>query len=254
MNFRRIVAALVLCLDLTPTWAIEARGVPPQVSTPHSELVGDCTEVSVQPRPLPPRPALRRSTHASRPRRHRRRHAIAHKRPVLQRHHLRHRARRPRHLAPHRPHSAGKQVSLHRLSYPSPLCAKRSHLINALIGLPDNEYAATQPPIPPEETAEVGNITTLPPFWPTPGAGIVDYPPVIFPYTPIYPPGPGPILLPPVPPVGPNPPVTPPVVTIPRAPEPAAWAMMSIGFALIGGSLRARVRRYSGSQARSSPA
>jgi hypothetical protein len=131
--------------------------------------------------------------------------------------------------------------------YPSPICAKRSHLINALIGLPDYDEAVTQPPIPPVETAEVGNITTLPPFWPTPGSGTVDYPPTVFPYTPIYPPGPGPIVLPP------NPPVPPPVSPIPSAPEPGAWIMMSLGFALAGREMRRKPRGYSGSQARSSP-
>jgi hypothetical protein len=256
MGVRRIVAALVILLDLTPTWAIEVRNAPPPVSTAHGEVPADCIETSVQATPLPPRPVLRRATHAYRPKRHHRVRAGAHRRPAARRKHVnqvkhrKHRARHRHRAAPHHPHAAARTVR--RISYPSPICAKRSHLINALIGLPDQDEAVTQPPVPPEETADVSHVTT-PPSWPTPGSGVVDYPTTIFPYTPIYPPGPGPIILPPVPPVGPNPPLPPPVFPISGAPEPGSWIMMGTGFALIGGSLRRTRRSYSGAQARSSP-
>ena len=230
MRFRQAVAAFIMILALTPTWAIGAEGVPAQISTPRSELTGDCNETSVQPTSLPNRPVLHRLTHSSRPRRHRRHHASRPKRAVAHHTHPRHRARHRRHhLARHRPHSGTKRIALHRLSYPSPLCAKRSHLINALIGLPDQDYAVTQPPIPPEETTQIGDITTLPPLWPTPGGGTVDYPIIFFPYTPIFPPGPGPILLPPVPPLPPLAPPPLPLAELAPAPplEPAAPPLTS---------------------------
>ena len=254
MRVRRIIAALLLCLDLTPTWAIETKGAAPPASTAHQEISPDCVETNVQISPLPARPALRRATHAHKPTRHRHAHAKAHKRTVVHRKNLGHRKHRVLHRRPlAASHRRPASARLHRLSYPSPICAKRSHLINALIGLPDYDEAVTQPLIPPVETAEIGTITTLPPFWPTPESGTVDSPPTIFPYTPIYPPGPGPIILPPVPPVGPNPPLPPPVFPIPSAPEPGAWMMISLGFALAGRAMRRRARGYSGSHARSSP-
>jgi hypothetical protein len=254
MAVRQIIAVLVIFLDLTPTWAIGARNASPPASTPQKEVPADCVETSMQVTPLPPRPALRRATHAYKPKRHPHAHLGAHKRPFAHRKHVKHRKHRARHRRPAVAHHRRAMARIvHRVSYPSPICAKRSHLINALIGLPDQDEAVTQPPVPPEETADVGNVTTPPPFWPTPGGGVVDYPTTIFPYTPIYPPGPGPIILPPVPPVGPNPPLPPPVFPISGAPEPGGWMMMSAGFAFIGGSLRRRMWFYSGSQARSSP-
>ena len=78
---------------------------------------------------------------------------------------------------------------------------------------------------------------------PPPGGG-----PVIFPAIPPPPGGGGGVILPPpviTPPV--TPPVTPPIVIPPppttgAVPEPSTWAMMLIGFAMIGRSLRARRR------------
>ena len=77
---------------------------------------------------------------------------------------------------------------------------------------------------------------------PLPGGG----PPVVFPGITPPPGGGGGIIIPPiveVPPV--TPPVIPPVIppTIPGVPEPASWAMMLLGFALIGQAIR-RDRRH----------
>ena len=129
------------------------------------------------------------------------------------------------------------------------MCDKRSSFINELIGLPDNEYEVTQIPVAYVTPDVVDVATVLPP---------------IIPYTPIYPPGPGPIILPPVgpgspPPVFPHvtPPVTPPVgppITLPvtttpvittPVPEPASWMTMLFGFALVGGLARRRRRATS---------
>jgi len=74
--------------------------------------------------------------------------------------------------------------------------------------------------------------------------------PIIFPpYVPLYPIGPGPVILPPIgpitppPPIGPpNPPITPPVAPA-ALPEPGSWVTMLIGFGLIGASARSRRSR-----------
>ena len=77
---------------------------------------------------------------------------------------------------------------------------------------------------------------------PSPGAG-----PVVFPAIPPPPGGGGGVIIPPpaiTPPV--TPPVTPPIVIPPppsgAVPEPSTWAMMMLGFAMIGRALRVRAR------------
>lgn len=119
-------------------------------------------------------------------------------------------------------------------------------MINALIGLPDISNDVTQTPVVAEDMAPVREMPETALSLPTGGGGMIDTPRVFFPYTPIYPPGPSPIIFPIAPPIGPNPPITPPVtppVTIPSAPEPAGWAMMTLGFALIGALRRRDARR-----------
>ena len=107
-------------------------------------------------------------------------------------------------------------------------------------------------PVPPAEVlppppAPLYNVVAggpgAPVAAPPPGGG-----PVIFPAIPPPPGGGGGVILPPpviTPPV--TPPVTPPIVIPPppttgAVPEPSTWAMMLIGFAMIGRSLRARRR------------
>jgi PEP-CTERM motif-containing protein len=84
-----------------------------------------------------------------------------------------------------------------------------------------------------------------------PGASIAAPPsgsgPVVFPAIPPPPGGGGGVIIPPpaiTPPV--TPPVTPPIVIPPppagAVPEPSTWAMMILGFAMIGRALRVRAR------------
>jgi len=82
--------------------------------------------------------------------------------------------------------------------------------------------------------------------WPTEGGG---GPGPFTPYFPISPVMPAPVILPPFPPVNPTAPVTP-IVPIPL-PEPGSWAMMVLGFGLLGASVRSRHVARAGSKTRS---
>jgi hypothetical protein len=189
---------------------------------------------------LPPRPSLRRATHAYKPRAHHRRHKpVAHRKSVAHRGHVRPRHRRAHHARPHHT-KAAKHLVLHRLSYPSPLCERRARMINDLIGMPDTGYEVTQAPVIAEAMPEQNGLIDISPIGPGAMTIGTPSPPVIFfPYTPIYPLGPGPVLLPPIGPPGP-PPITP---TAPTAvPEPGSWALMLIGFGFIGSTQRKRRR------------
>ena len=247
----RRIFALMLCVDLPLATAAEAQSdsppAAPAASAPtgaNAPLLADCIEKRLLTSSPPKRKA------APRPKRHVR-HGVAkkivHKKPAP-RTHAAARPKRPRHALHRRPASP-QHVILHRVLYASPLCDKRSSFINELIGLPDNEYEVTQIPVAYVTPDVVDVATVLPP---------------IIPYTPIYPPGPGPIILPPVgpgspPPVFPRvtPPVTPPVgppITLPvtttpvittPVPEPASWMTMLFGFALVGGLARRRRRATS---------
>jgi len=103
--------------------------------------------------------------------------------------------------------------------------------------------APAAPIIPPPAGTPLYNVVNSAPVVPavaaTPAPGA---PPVIFPgFTP-PPGGGGGIIIPPIvetPPVTPPPVVTPP--TTPAVPEPTTWAMMLLGFAMIGFAVRKRV-------------
>ena len=210
-------------------------------------LLADCTETVVRSSPLPPRPVLRRTTLAAgppKPRHHN--HRIAKKpRPHV---HRKHRVRHHRHRLTHhpvahrRPAGAQPQQVLHRLSYASPLCAERSPAMNTLLGLPP--YEVTQIPVAVEPTP-LGNPTVSPPGIVEVGGGFTPPTPtpvVILPYTPIYPAGPGPVLVPigPLPPLPPQPPLPPPPAVPQLVPEPESWAMMILGISMVGGAIRRR--------------
>ena len=245
MYLARIFVALILCVDLPLLAAVEAQGnsppVGPQESPPATSrppLLADCTETRFLPSP-PSRPLRRRATHASKPHaRHVAGKKIARKKAVHRRRHAAARpSKRPRHSAHRRAAPHAKHVVLRRVTYASPLCDRRTPFINDMIGLPDNEYAITQTPVPADTTITAPTIAVVGPAAP-------DTPVSLLPYTPLYPLGPGPIVLPPVrpapplpPPVGP--PVTPPVTPSP-VPEPASWTTMIFGMALAGGLIRRR--------------
>lgn len=111
--------------------------------------------------------------------------------------------------------------------------------------LPKMRHAAPPSPLaaivgpPPEAIPPVAagpapgtplyNVVSSPPA--------AESPPIVFPAMPPPPPGGGGIIGPPVITQVP-PPVTPP----PAVPEPGTWAMMLVGFAFIGGTLRFRAR------------
>jgi hypothetical protein len=111
---------------------------------------------------------------------------------------------------------------------------------------PASPYAllAGPPPVPaviPPVAAPLFNTVTgipgviVPAAAPGPG-GTPGGPP-IFPEIP-PPGGGGGVVVPPVVPQAPGTPGTPGTPNVPAVPEPASWAMMLIGFALIGGMLR----------------
>jgi hypothetical protein len=262
----RAVCALVafaMIFDLPMTASVEAQTVAPTVdksaaNTPlaaQSGLIADCAETAYMPSPLPERPTLRRATYASKPgvpHRHRARpkkrtHRVVHAKKASHIRKATHAKRKVLHRRPaaHRP--AAKRPILHRVTYASPLCAKRSTVLNDMLGLPD--YDITQPAIAGDA---VPGTTSLPAFIDVPpvigtGSGPITGGgtgpgPITFPGGPIYPVGPGPIVVEPTPPVGP-PVVTPPVTPPSSVPEPASWAMMIMGMMLVGSSLRRMPRR-----------
>ena len=243
MYLARIFVAVILCVDLPLLAAVEAQGssssIPRQESPPATSqppLLADCTETRFFPA-SPSRPLRRRATHASKPHaRHVAGKKIARKKAAHRRRHAAARpSKRPRHPAHRRAAPRAKHVVLRRVTYASPLCDKRTPFINDMIGLPDDEYAITQAPVPADATITQPTVAVVGPAAP-------DTPTSVLPYTPLYPLGPGPIILPPVgpappapPPVGP--PVTPPVTPIP---EPASWTTLIFGMALAGGLIRRR--------------
>ena len=100
-----------------------------------------------------------------------------------------------------------------------------------MLGLP----GITQPPVVAESTANIGPLPLFINLPPVIGTG-----PIVFPGGPLYPVGPGPIIIgPPGPPVGP--PVAPPISS--PVPEPASWATMLIGLLLVGGMRRRAAKR-----------
>ena len=256
MRLVRVLVAFALVLDLPMTASASVPNVSPAVEKAHpsearggqSPLLADCAETVIMPSPLSPRPALRRATYAAGPTRPRRHHVRPKRKAPVHRviRHAPHKTVHHRHRHPisHRP--ADRRAVLHRVTYASPLCAKRSEVINDMLGLP--EYDVTQPPIVADSTPDnlPAFIDVSPVFGPDTGGGggpTGPGPVIIPPIGPIFPPGPGPIIIgppgPPGPPVTPpGPPVTPPVVS--NAPEPSSWATMLMGMALIGGSVRRR--------------
>lgn len=104
-------------------------------------------------------------------------------------------------------------------------------------------------PVPPAEelpppAAPLYNVVAGGPGAPVPAPPIGGGGGVVFPGIPGAPGGGGGVVLPP-PAIGPpvTPPVTPPVVVPPQTgsvPEPSTWAMMLLGFAIIGRGLRRR--------------
>jgi hypothetical protein len=261
MKFVNVLVASLLAINLPLTAAADAQASVGAVSradaapAPRSALLAaDCKETAVMPVSLPPRPAVRRATFASKPTHHARpahkRHKPAVKKRAIGKHKAtkhkatKHRPKHRRHPAAHRPGPASLRV--HRVTYASPLCDQRSSVMNTMLGLDD--YAITQPPeaaMAPGIDDAVLNAPDL--FGYTGGGGggtgSPTGPIVIFPGGPTFPTGPtGPIIiLPPVGPVGPVGPVTPP--TTPSAvPEPNSWATMMIGMMLVGGAVRRRQR------------
>jgi hypothetical protein len=256
MNFLRVLVACLLAINLPLTAAVYSQAATFQVNrtdataaTPRSALLAaDCKETTVMPASLPPRPTLRRATFAAKPvHRHHasavhKPHKRAIKRHVGRRHHAtKHHPRHRRHPAPHRARRA--PLRLHRVTYASPLCDQRSSAMNSILGLPD--YEITQPPEAATAAAIEDAMFDVPPVLGYTGNGGTGGPGPIFPGGPIFWTGPGPVIVIPVGPVGPVPPVGPVIPPIPPAavPEPASWAMMMIGMALVGGSMRGRQRR-----------
>jgi hypothetical protein len=106
--------------------------------------------------------------------------------------------------------------------------------------------APPAPPVVPAPSTPLFNVVNAAPTPPVPVAAVAPpgAPPVIFPG--FIPPGGGGVIIPPPQTPPDTPPVTPPVIppvippTTPGIPEPATWAMMLIGFAMIGGGVRRR--------------
>ena len=251
MRVHKGLIIFVIGAILPMTAAVEARdGVgqitPPNVfpsnGGPKSALIADCPETTFLPSPLAPRPVLHRATHASRPARpHRHRKATPHKKPVVHRKHraVRHLAHK-RHPVPHRRAAHPTRARLHKVTYASPLCGERSQTINDLIGLPD----VTELPVAATGSDVPNQVFDLPALVGGGGTTGPTGPGVGFPTGPGFPGGPtGPIV--PVPPVVPPTPPTPPTPPIPpippvAVPEPASWATMMLGMALVGRSMRRR--------------
>lgn len=104
---------------------------------------------------------------------------------------------------------------------------------------PPSPLAAIVGPPPPEAIPPVagGPAPGTPLYNVVSGPPAAESPPIVFPAMPPPPPGGGGIIGPPVITQVP-PPVTPP----PAVPEPGTWAMMLVGFAVIGGTVRFRAR------------
>jgi hypothetical protein len=248
MRLLHALIAFSLTANVQAAGAAEGKDKPSRTDQPTTRsgtggaLLADCTETVVRPSPLPPRPVLRRATLAGGPtkaRHHHRRIAKKARPHVHRKHRPRHQGHRPVHRrAHHRPAATRSPPILHRVSYASPLCAERSPAMNTLLGLPP--YEVTQTPVAVEPTP-LGTPTIS-----TPALVEVDLttpppaPVIIFPYTPIYPAGPGPVLVP----LGPEPPPPPPALPRP-VPEPGSWAMMLLGILMVGGAIRRRRRKLS---------
>ena len=132
--------------------------------------------------------------------------------------------------------------ALHERALPKVRRPGAASPLAGIVGAAPVPPAEVLPPPAPLYTVVAGG-PGAPVAAPPPGGG-----PVIFPAIPPPPGGGGGVILPPpviTPPV--TPPVTPPIVIPPppttgAVPEPSTWAMMLIGFAMIGRSLRARRR------------
>lgn len=243
MKLIHVLVASVSILNLPLIAMTEAQAAPGDLTRtapapkPRSTLLAaDCKETAIMPAALPARPTQRRATIASHPTHHARK---AHKprKPVHRKHAAaKHRAK---HRGPHAArHPARASLRLRRVTYASPLCGERSSAMNIMLGLPD--YTVTQPPEAAVAPAIEDTLFDLPPvLGATGGGGGIGgptFPIVIFPGWPVFPIGPGPVILPPVGPVAP--PVSPGAV-----PEPATWATMIVGMALVGRSMRRRSRK-----------
>jgi hypothetical protein len=105
--------------------------------------------------------------------------------------------------------------------------------MNIMLGLPD--YTVTQPPEAAIAPTIEDTLLDLPPVLGGTGGGggigSPTFPIVIFPGWPVFPIGPGPVIIPPVGPIAP--PVSPGTV-----PEPATWATMMLGMMLVGAAMR----------------
>jgi len=245
MRLRKGLIIFVIGAILPMTAVVEAqdsvRQITPQNDSrsnarPKSALIADCPETTFMPSPLARRPVLHRATHASRPARpHRHRKATPRKKPVVHRKHraVRHLAHK-RHPAPHRRAAHPTRARLHKVTYASPLCGERSQTINDLIGLPD----VTELPVAAAATDVPTQVFDLPAIVGAGGTTGPTGPGVGFPTGPGFPGGPtGPIV--PLPPVVPPTPPTPPIPPV-AVPEPASWATMMLGMALVGRSMRRR--------------
>lgn len=263
-SFRGIVA-WALCVHLiagTPALAVDTQTLPAAAAANSGWMPRPCTETATIPsRPLPPRPAVRRRTFAS-PLPHRAlRHQVhkkraAHAAPRKRRtapHHVHHPARRHS-TAAARPRTALRNTrpALRRVTFASPICEDRAPAINALLGLPDVPMldqplvaSALQDVLAPEDQPLLGVPVA---GYGDNGAG-GDAPGGVLPSSPGYPTGGGPgggvpvVVVP----TGPGGGVTPgnPVISVPppvtsSVPEPTTWAIMVMGFGLIGGAMRRR--------------
>lgn len=110
-------------------------------------------------------------------------------------------------------------------------------MIDDLIGLGRVDQATQSPVVADLLPGDYRLLDLTAVGWPTEGGGGTPGPG--FPDFPIRPVLPAPVVLPPLPPTAPNPPITPPIPPIPL-PEPGSWAMMMLGFGLIGAAARSR--------------
>lgn len=257
MRFLYVLVALSLVLDLPATASVGMQVVAATIdersisvrSPSASPLLADCLETVIRA-PLSPRPRLKRATFAAKPHAPHRRHARPHKRVKPKSAHAKIAVHKKvathKKLAPHkkrrharRParHHRAARIPLRRVTYASPLCAQRSPSLNYMLNLPD--FEVTQAPVVADSTSGVGILPTFIQLPIIGGGGGPGVGPLVFPppVIPIYPVGPGPIIVrPPTPPPPPPPPPS-------AVPESSSWAMMMMGMMLVGSSIRRRASK-----------
>ncbi|HWI85879.1 MAG TPA: PEPxxWA-CTERM sorting domain-containing protein [Sphingomonas sp.] len=269
MRFVSVLVAFALCFNSPLAAAADAQNTISEANASNrSSLLADCNETVFTPSPMAPRGVLHRTTFASKPGRPPagKRHKQAHKKPVAHKHKrivqkkveqkkvaqskpvvhkkvthkkpVAHKKRASRKHAPRRPVHRTAARALQRVTYASPLCEERTQGINDMLGL---DSIPTETPVAATDILVPNEIFDLPPVLPGgtaspsfPGNPFFPGVPVII-LPPLGPPGPGN-------PTNPGGPDTPPVITPPTSsvPEPASWAMMIFGMALIGRGIRRR--------------